>query len=145
MKSRQLWVCPSYSNDNYPSGTCQHRLRGGIGYNWGWSAASQATYGAYGDFGWLPYYRKIGSFERPAELIVFGDANCMGFGPYNGLDFNLWKTESLPPNTMPGGERGYIRHNGGLNLAFADGHVKWMKPTAIAENQLYPVVGMPTP
>jgi prepilin-type processing-associated H-X9-DG protein len=24
------------------------------------------------------------------------------------------------------------RHSGGLNLAFLDGHVKWLKPTALA-------------
>lgn len=67
----------------------------------------------------------------------------MGFGPYNGNSFSGWQTETIPLQ-QPGGN-GYIRHNGGLNLAFADGHGKWMKPTAIQENQLYPVVGMPAP
>ena len=144
VKNRQLWVCPSYSNSNYPSGGCQHRLRGGVGYNWSWSAASQATYGNCGDAGWIQG-KALGTLQRPAEFIVFGDANCMGFGPYNGLSFAAWQTETIPDSQAPGGGRGYVRHNEGLNVAFADGHGKWMKPNNITENQLYPVNGLPAP
>jgi len=142
MKSRQLWACPSYSNSNYPGGTCQDRLRAGIGYNWGWSAASQGTYGAYGDAGWLSG-QAMATIQRPAEFIVFGDACCMGFGPYNGNSFVGWQTDTIA-SIQPGGG-GYFRHNGGCNVAFADGHGKWMMPNSITENQLYPVVGLPAP
>jgi len=142
VKNRQLWVCPSYGNTNYPAGGCQHRLRGGVGYNWGWSLASQATYGAYGDAGWLGG-KAIATLQRPAEFIVFGDANCMGFGPYNGNSFTGWQTDTIGP-LQPGGG-GYFHHNDGMNATFADGHGKWLKPTNITENQLYPVVGLPAP
>jgi prepilin-type N-terminal cleavage/methylation domain-containing protein/prepilin-type processing-associated H-X9-DG protein len=132
IKSFQVWYCPSMSNAGV--GGCEDRHHTGIGYNWGGVPNSDA--------GWLAG-RKLADISRPAELCAFGDANCMGFGPYNMVSFVGWQTDTIGPQ-MPGGS-GYIRHNEGLNVAYADGHAKWVKPVSLTENQFYPVAGLPAP
>ena len=129
MKSRQIWGCPSYSNSNYPAGSCEDRLRAGIGYNWG------SYNGAYGDHGWLGG-RKMAIIERPAELVAFLDAGCMGGGPYYNFGFVKWQNGQWPASFV---------HNEGFNVCYADGHAKWTRPTGLKENQFYPVPGLPAP
>ena len=141
-KNEQLWVCPSYSSPAIDPGNCnQDRHRTGLGYNWGYSNAAGADRGWAGDFGWIGI-QALGTLQRPAEFIVFGDSMCMGFGPYNGNPFAGWQVDN--GFNQPGGV-GYARHNEGLNVSFADGHGKWIKPANITENQLYPVPGLPAP
>jgi|UPI000382BD63 prepilin-type N-terminal cleavage/methylation domain-containing protein/prepilin-type processing-associated H-X9-DG protein len=130
VKNRQLWECPSYDNIANPGG-CEERTRGGIGYTWSWTPIE----GPGGDVGWISF-KKLARLQRPAEFIIFGDATCMGFGPYNNGDFNAWKTGAWPASWI---------HNEGANCGFADGHVKWLKPNSIQHNQLCRVSGLPDP
>jgi prepilin-type N-terminal cleavage/methylation domain-containing protein/prepilin-type processing-associated H-X9-DG protein len=132
MKNFQIWECPSYNNAGV--GGCEDRHHTGIGYNWGYNLAIS---GNLGDFGWLGY-QKLAAIERPSEFCVFGDSTCMGFGPYNQGSFVLWQQGAWPNNPPLG-------HNGGINVLFADGHAKWFRAGQLAENQFYPVPGLPTP
>ncbi|MBI2298436.1 MAG: DUF1559 domain-containing protein [Armatimonadetes bacterium] len=146
-KNLQVFVCPSYSVVFLPgmAGNCEQRTRGGIGYNWVWTSAT----GNYGDQGWLGW-QSLATIQRPAELVVWTDSNCIGTGPYNdgsagGGDagqFTAWATGTWPNNDPAGGVG---RHNEGINVAFADGHVKWLKTRNIQPNQWAPVTGYATP
>ena len=133
IKNEQIWECPSYNNSNIGSPGCEDRHRGGIGYNWAWGRHG----GCYGDRGWLSF-QKIASFQYPAELVVYTDSNCMGTGPYACYSFVDWQNGQWPRQTP-------LLHNDGLNVAYADGHAKWMKIESLKENQFAPVTGMPGP
>lgn len=64
----------------------------------------------------------IASINFPAETMLFGEAS--GGDAYNldgdngGLNDEMKGSSSFP--TMP-------RHNGGINIAFCDGHTKWVQ------------------
>jgi len=131
-KNRQIFECPSYDNVLNP-GTCENRVRGGIGYNWAWTPVE----GPGGDLGWIAY-KKETRLEHPAEFILIGDATCLGFGPYNNGTLLDWQRGiGLGADTK--------RHNGGVNCGFADGHGKFMKLTNVRHNQLCRVSGLPDP
>ncbi len=130
IKNKQLWECPSYDNVVNP-GTCELRTRGGIGGNWSWTPVE----GPGGDVGWISG-KKLARLERPAEFIIFMDGICMGATVYNNGDFEAWKQGAWPAGW---------RHNGGANVAYADGHVKWQMPNSIKHNQLCRVSGLPEP
>jgi prepilin-type N-terminal cleavage/methylation domain-containing protein/prepilin-type processing-associated H-X9-DG protein len=131
IKSFQVWYCPSFSGAGV--GTCEDRHHTGIGYNWGYNASNP---GGGGDFGWLGR-QKMSGIARPAELLTFCDSSCMGAGPYNQNAFLPWQQGTAWPAS--------IAHNEGINVAYADGHAKWVKPASLTENQLYPVPGLPAP
>ncbi|MCX6811380.1 MAG: DUF1559 domain-containing protein [Candidatus Berkelbacteria bacterium] len=61
---------------------------------------------------------KLSAIQRPADGPMIFDANCHWVNPYvdrDGAGFN----------TCNGGRIASTRHNGGMNVGFADGHVKW--------------------
>ena len=63
-------------------------------------------------FRWI----KLATMKRPAEGPMIFDANCHYVSPYamsNGF------------NNCNGGRIANDRHNEGLNVCYADGHVKW--------------------
>jgi len=134
IKNQQVWECPSYDYSNLPFPGCEDRHRGGIGYQWAWTPIE----GPGGDTGWISF-KKLSRLQRPAEFIIFGDSNCMGFGPYNNGSFADWQDGAFP-QAMPG-----PRHNEGINVAYADGHAKWVKPANLQHNQFCRVAGMPDP
>jgi prepilin-type N-terminal cleavage/methylation domain-containing protein/prepilin-type processing-associated H-X9-DG protein len=127
VKNWNVWECPSYNNA--AKGTCEDRTRYGIGYNW------SSYNGTYGDQGWLQN-RKIGSIERPAELVVMLDASCMGGGAYYNFSWTAWQQGQWPASFV---------HNEGCNVAFADGHSKWSRPNNLLQNQFCAVPGQPNP
>lgn len=117
------------------AGNCEERTRGGIGWNWSWTPADPG-YDGGGDSGWL-HRRPLASIQRVAELITWMDSGCMGAGAYNNQSYTAWQAGAWP-NNITG-------HNEGLNVAFADGHVKWQKVYALQANQFCPVTGMAAP
>lgn len=81
-----------------------------------------------GDRGDLGNWVKMAAIVAPAETIFAGDSPCVVFGPIPCWGANQWFD--------PGDEDSYTerpngRHNGGNNIAFVDGHVKFMSLTAI--------------
>ncbi|MFQ6097782.1 MAG: prepilin-type N-terminal cleavage/methylation domain-containing protein [Armatimonadota bacterium] len=130
VKNRQLWECPSYSSVRNP-GSCEDRTRGGIGYNWAWTPIE----GPGGDRGWISF-KNLDRLQHPAEFVIYTDSRCMGTGPYNNRPWTDWLNGAWPAD---------FRHNEGMNVAFADGHVKWQRPESLRHNQFCRVAGMPHP
>jgi len=140
VKNHQLFECPSYDNALNP-GNCEGRIRGGIGLTWAWTPIE----GPGGDLGWLSR-KKETSIERPAEFILMGDSNCMGFGPYNNAPFGpSTNPAAWQGGAWPGNGGAINRHNDGMNVGYADGHVKFIKVQNIQHNQICRVAGMPHP
>lgn len=140
IKNAQVWACPSYASGFGPgdAGNCEQRTREGIGYNWDWTTVE----GPGGDEGWISG-KKLSRLQRPADFLLFGDSNCMGFGQYNNGNpygpYTNWQNGAWPNNRPDFG------HNGGINAAYADGHVKWGRTVNFTENQFCRVAGLPDP
>jgi prepilin-type N-terminal cleavage/methylation domain-containing protein/prepilin-type processing-associated H-X9-DG protein len=133
VKNAQIWVCPSGSytipwSSTPPGGsTWWSTILGNIGYGYNWRI---------GRVGWRAPM-SLGRMKTPTETMILGDAMnldlcwnayrvaysgvCGWETGAGGCDYNLWPNDD---NT---------RHNGGSNLAFADGHAKWMNGGAILQ------------
>jgi len=101
--------------------------------NFAFSAATDYSY-AYNYYGGGRInHRKLALIKRPAELLVLVDSFSYIANPFSppGADPSL--------KTSPSGH--YYRdgvkawHNDGSNVAFADGHSKWMKYSVIITNE----------
>jgi len=130
MKNEQALVCPSYGGDTYfgkgsATGTGEagcFRARTGVGKNWFSYDGSGGDTGYWGVNPGSPYAAglAIGAINFPAELVEYGDSDCVVMGPNNiGEAQNFINGVSWPG--------GYFRHNEGANYAYCDGHVKFMK------------------
>ncbi len=83
---------------------------------------------------------KIGTFEAPAETAIILESNNAWYQHYCARH-GIWRSGQGPTTTYAGktvimgtlGEITYPYHNGGCNVAFADGHSKWMGITALAD------------
>ena len=60
----------------------------------------------------------LATMKRPAEGPMIFDANCHYVSPYADRDGTGF-------NTCNGGRIANDRHNEGMNVCYADGHVKW--------------------
>ena len=128
-KNRQMLICPSFDepvrfNDaNSPCGNPADSLvrhRTGVGYNW-YRNDAPADRGYWIDI-------KDGSVQRPAEKVTFMDSLCVVAGPNPplGVTFAHWSAHG----SWWGPERAHMEGN---NVAFYDGHVKFMTKTAMTE------------
>ena len=130
IKNTQIWACPS---KNYSVVIGSPTARPG-GDTW-WSATVDTC--GYGINYRLPYswhgIRIMADIQRPAETMVLGDAMnldiCwniyrMAYARICGWEVSCdyWGAWPQERNT---------RHNGGQNLAFTDGHAKWMGASQI--------------
>lgn len=66
-------------------------------------------------------HTSLSSIVRPADIVYVGDSSSAVACPHGPLAF---------PNTCQSCNQqyqvdGYTRHNGGSNISFVDGHVKW--------------------
>ncbi len=123
---RKIAQCPDYSNSS---------LYLGYGYNF-------LTFG-YPDPYWYPGVARIGDIQNPSESIVFMDA--VRPWPYpastqvaSAYDLNALNSSDWQP--VSGIDP---RHSDGVNMAFADGHVKWMNVGQIALHGGNPISGQP--
>ncbi len=104
----QVFVCPSYASGP------------GIGYN----AQISSYWGTP---------KALADFARPAENIMLAEAStirtdfaggcygcCSGFGTAS--------TRGDYVNGPPLPNTAAVRHNGGSNFGYMDGHAKWMQP-----------------
>jgi len=126
-KNEQLLICPSANFDavfhkgsatGAPEPGC-FRARTGIGKNWFSYNGEMGDRGYWGVAG-PGEGLKDSAVQWPAELIEYGDSDCVVMGPNNiGEAQNFINGVSWPA--------GYFRHNEGANYAFFDGHAKFMK------------------
>ncbi len=121
IKNAQLFVCPSEDVRMSRPGGCWHPFR--------WM-----TYGVNYSNAYRAWNRvNLAKIEDPARTIAISDScgrpfTCIRIGgrcPHVAYDPNAEVPGPTPPST---GRWGWVwRHNDGVNHAFWDGHVKWMR------------------
>jgi prepilin-type N-terminal cleavage/methylation domain-containing protein/prepilin-type processing-associated H-X9-DG protein len=145
VKNTELYTCASAKDFGYnviPSGIppggntwwSQSIKNGSYGYNF-WL-------GGFGDPWQNPKGRKAADIKQPVDCFLAADCNN-GIHSCCGADFRVALAEIC--QSQPGGcnikadypKDDYARHNGGENLAFTDGHVKWSKWSTIQQNQRF--------
>jgi prepilin-type processing-associated H-X9-DG protein/prepilin-type N-terminal cleavage/methylation domain-containing protein len=92
---------------------------------YGWNALSASNFG-YQETFWWGLRVKLATTTKPSQSIVCGETTDW----YTGTD--TWEMLYLyrPSHASPSPPIGN-RHQGGINLWFADGHVDWMKQAVI--------------
>jgi prepilin-type N-terminal cleavage/methylation domain-containing protein/prepilin-type processing-associated H-X9-DG protein len=111
------WACPVCGGDldpyvkNVQVFSCPSR---NLGY-------SPGNHGSYG-YNCQVSGRKITVFQHPAEIPIFADAICHWINPAMDLSGGCQPCGFQ----IPCPRVDWYRHNGGLNMAFADGHAKWL-------------------
>jgi len=98
VKNRQIFICPSRD-----------------------AANNSPTRGDYGENTSLINGASLASIEYPASMLMLADDTYGSRTQYHPSDPTDWKA-----NYNNGGTEPYGRHLGGVNVAFADGHVKWL-------------------
>ncbi|NUP99938.1 MAG: DUF1559 domain-containing protein [Armatimonadetes bacterium] len=119
MKSTQISYCPS-----------QGQTRLGYGYN-GILCVGNS---------WSPV--AMAAIKTPADMMMWCDDTNGSRTMYTpSQDVINWGTNFVdPPGTSGaalqwGVNLPFGRHNDGVNLAFTDGHVKWLKPVVLWNNR----------
>jgi prepilin-type N-terminal cleavage/methylation domain-containing protein/prepilin-type processing-associated H-X9-DG protein len=121
VKNHQIFLCPSYPA-RYTRGTIDP-LSSNYGYNLCALGADQPRSTA-------PMLAQV---DSPAETVLLGDSVCCGIkgtgsDPRNCLYIGPGQnTASYPDNCHPR----MVCHNGGINLAFVDGHAKFFNAQSI--------------
>ena len=114
VKSKAVYVCPDDSpgqsaGDSYAINSCVTDTHTGLQPNPG---------------------KALAAFDAPASFALLTEEAFSNGSPFDGLgggtstdDGILWYVD--PTNALS------TRHNGGSNIAFIDGHVKWYRPAAL--------------
>ncbi len=119
-KVTNCWLCPICSGEYYQyiGDVKACRCPASIGHG----------YGGHGDYGYNCPGSNIKTVQvkNPTEFPIFADSNCHWVNP------NADRSGGCGPcgHVTPCPRIAWERHNGGLNLVFMDGHVKWMSKTA---------------
>jgi len=115
-KNWQLFQCPSFSE--------YVRTCGPVTGHGNAAAAGAPWYGVFeGGYMMAAWERccwpgaKLGEFDKPAERYLIVEGDCMG------AYWGAFVTDGAPWSHHK------YRHNEGLNVAFVDGHAKWLKKT----------------
>ncbi len=107
VKNEQVLICPSYSSGP------------GIGYN-----AQISSYWGIA--------KTLGEFVRPAENIMLAESRVIRVDYAGGCygccaGFGSSSTRGSYTYGPPDANTAAVRHNGGANFSYIDGHSKWMK------------------
>jgi prepilin-type N-terminal cleavage/methylation domain-containing protein/prepilin-type processing-associated H-X9-DG protein len=102
-RNAQIWQCPSLPHSQPDPGCCVSKPYPPWDKNWyvGYGFNCKLVWGGY----------SLASIQKPAQCVVFCDAVNWPVRPKDAC-LNPWG--GLPD-----------RHNGGINMVFADGHMKW--------------------
>jgi prepilin-type N-terminal cleavage/methylation domain-containing protein/prepilin-type processing-associated H-X9-DG protein len=142
LKSDQIFQCPSEPTKPGPAGDFTTNFSDYF-YN--------ANFGVgWPSYGWGPFpskYRvKDSEISAPAVVVMFGDnASGAGSNYANCYSSNLSDCPTVIPqigSVLPPNAAARVRHLEGANYAFADGHVKWLKPEKLTFSE--PSAGNPT-
>lgn len=78
----------------------------------------------------------LGEVKRPAEAFLIGDASgvdlCWRIWKLSWAEVCGWELANCGDITL-WDNPDYTRHNGGSNIAFVDGHVKWLAAKSIVQ------------
>ena len=120
-KNDQVFVCPAWRPSALPDGllfwekpqdTTKPFARGGIVGTYAWNLTMNGA---------------------PESLLSGTSPDGIGYSPasvaavaegFNGT--HIWKKEQVAPLDSPENRLRYV-HNGGANVAFADGHARWYR------------------
>ena len=74
------------------------------------------------------------AIQNPSQMLAFVDDQYYAYNAYQPSSASLWyynfcKTPNA--SSCPAGDSFYGRHLDGVNVAFMDGHVKWMRPEVL--------------
>jgi prepilin-type N-terminal cleavage/methylation domain-containing protein/prepilin-type processing-associated H-X9-DG protein len=130
IKTQRIFKCPSAPAWPAPAAGRWYTTDYGNNHNEAFQpgANQQAWYAANPDFGFNDR-TPIASIAFPARFIVIGDAGRFsGLPSRGGMYPQPWafNDSALPDNQQQG--RFLARHQGGGNIAYGDGHSKWVKP-----------------
>jgi prepilin-type N-terminal cleavage/methylation domain-containing protein/prepilin-type processing-associated H-X9-DG protein len=121
VKNAQVFKCPSAPAWSTPAAGQWYTTDYGNNHNEANlpAASQQAWFQANPDFGFNETTAQD-SLADPARFIVLADAGRSDGTPSRGgLYPQPWAFDNTTQARM------YARHNGGANIAYADGHVKW--------------------
>ena len=107
---------------------------------------SVSSHGGFGDYGIVYNHnagcgggKALGSMQYPAQAAIFMDAQTSSTDPTGNNIVYCWLCY---PAAHPNGagdlndeNRVSYRHNEGSNVAFLDGHAKWVTKTTVLNNQ----------
>jgi prepilin-type N-terminal cleavage/methylation domain-containing protein/prepilin-type processing-associated H-X9-DG protein len=140
IKNANIWACPSYSQ-NWP----KYPAPPGGGNGWWSTILGPMSYGL--NYRLMPTWRerRLGECKAPAETWVIGDSVSFDvcWGRWEALAYASlcgWQTPCGSPNTVWQNAEN-SRHNGGENIAFLDGHAKWLNASTIMQNLVSDQVG----
>jgi prepilin-type N-terminal cleavage/methylation domain-containing protein/prepilin-type processing-associated H-X9-DG protein len=145
VKNKGLFICPDHSPswlrpfhgaDGNGAGDCTCSSWGGILPNQcafsDYEPAGRKGAG-YSNNNGTPVVRTQGGMINPSTSIVWSDSNTLLACGLYATVYTDQANAVAPKITWAYAYNGFRRHNGGTNLAFGDGHVKWMKPEAIVD------------
>lgn len=135
VKNQQIFKCPSAPAWPVPQVGAWYNTDYGNNHNEANlpTATQQAWFQANPDFGFNET-TTLASIAKPAEFILVGDAGRSdGTASRGGMYPQPWAFD------VASQARFLARHQGGGNIAYADGHAKWTKPektwTSVLVNQ----------
>lgn len=131
-KNQQIFVCPSGARDKCCAGQPANVIPwadviGGCSY-----AMNEAIH--TGEWGCCGGAKGLPQFTYPTETLLLGDGrNSLGGWETNNM--HVLARYAFPKTsfclgcggTVPANADDYTAHNGGSNIAFAEGHAKWRK------------------
>jgi len=131
VKNRQVFVCPSSNASADPvPGYWPNNLQG---------TRYQMPMMHVFPEGWQNPV-SMADFTAPAETVMLLESDNAWWTHYCACHAGSVQTsggiqylQGPPPGGSCCSERTWPWHNGGLNVAFCDGHVKWMTVTALAD------------
>lgn len=146
VKSTQIYVCPSRSEAR----SMGRNVSYGMNYHYLSYTRTTPTPSVF-------YVAKDSSIEFPSEMIAIADSQGTGEGPYlkdgetnndnrelnHGYSIDpASATSAALPSSHTSSSNGLFskistRHFDGGNVAFADGHVKWLKRDLLMQDSTY--------
>ena len=119
VKSTQVLICPSTKWTGTTTSSCLAP--------WARQMALQCSYGVNCKGVGTDIRETQGTLRQPSDLIWMADARDGAFRPYLRVPPGCWATYA---------DNAPEPHNEGRNLAFCDGHVKWMKTAKVYQASL---------
>ncbi len=117
---KKAFRCPSWSENGKPGLTAP--CMGGYGWNAGTCTSTTYSFGMSDTDTGGRFRVTLASAKLPSQSIIAGDTvDWMNFGAW---DFCYLYAPSASTNNGPSPSVGN-RHSGGINVAWADGHVDW--------------------